>query len=70
VADKTRPEIVGGFLTSEYKDKKFRAVTISVSALKKLQAHRKAQQQHREPFGDTCQGDYISESRRLAAEAG
>jgi hypothetical protein len=23
------------------------------------QAHRKAQQQHGEPFGDICQGDYI-----------
>jgi hypothetical protein len=34
-------------------------VTIPASALKKLQALRKAQQQHREPFGDTYQGDYI-----------
>lgn len=34
-------------------------MTISASAFKKLQAHRKARQPHREPFGDTCQGDYI-----------
>jgi hypothetical protein len=60
MADKTRPEIVGGLLTSGHKNKEFRVVTIPASALKKLQAHRKAQQEHREPFGDTCQGDYSS----------
>jgi integrase len=47
------------FFTSGHRNKKFRVVTIPASALKKLQAHRKAQQPHREPFGDTCQGDYI-----------
>jgi integrase len=47
------------FFTSGHKNKKFRVVTIRASALKKLQAHCKAPEPHSEPFGDTCQGDYI-----------
>jgi integrase len=43
----------------EPKNKKFRVVTIPASALKKLHAHRKAQQPHREHFGDSYQGDFI-----------
>ena len=34
-------------------------MTIPSAALKKLQAHRKAQQPYREQFGDSYQGDYI-----------
>lgn len=43
----------------EPKNKKFRVVTIPASALKKLQAHRKAQQPQREHFGESYQGDFI-----------
>ena len=43
----------------EPKNKKFRTITIPPSALKKLQAHRKAQQPHRDHFGESYQGDYI-----------
>ena len=43
----------------EPKNKKFRVVTVPPSALKKLQAHRKAQQPHRDHFGESYQGDYI-----------
>jgi integrase len=43
----------------EPKNKKFRVVTIPASALKKLQAQRKAQQPYREHFGGSYQGDYI-----------
>jgi integrase len=43
----------------EPKNKKFRVVTIPPSALKKLTAHRKAQQPYRDHFGGSYQGDYI-----------
>jgi integrase len=43
----------------EPKNKKFRVVTIPASALKKLQAHRKAQEEYRAHFGESYQGDYI-----------
>jgi len=43
----------------EPKNKKFRVVTIPAAALKKLQAHRKAQQPHRDHFGESYQGDFI-----------
>jgi integrase len=43
----------------EPKNRKFRVVTIPGSALKKLKEHRKAQEPHREHFGDSYQGDYI-----------
>jgi integrase len=43
----------------EPKNKKFRVITIPPTALKKMQAHRKAQQPHRDHFGESYQGDYI-----------
>jgi integrase len=43
----------------EPKNKKFRVITIPPTALKKLQAHRKAQQPYRDHFGESYQGDYI-----------
>jgi len=43
----------------EPKNKKFRVVTIPSSALKKLQAHRKKQEENRALFGDTYQGNFI-----------
>jgi len=43
----------------EPKNKRFRVVTIPVSALKTLQAHRKKQEPYREHFGNSYQGDYI-----------
>lgn len=43
----------------EPKNKKFRVITIPPSALKKMQAHRKAQQPYRDHFGVSYQGDYI-----------
>ncbi len=43
----------------EPKNKKFRVVTIPGSALKKLKAHRTAQEPHRKHFGESYLGDYI-----------
>ena len=43
----------------EPKNKKFRVITIPPTALKKMQAHRKAQQPYRDHFGESYQGDYI-----------
>ena len=43
----------------EPKNRKFRVVTIPASALKKLRAHRAAQEPQREHFGENYQGDYI-----------
>ena len=43
----------------EPKNKKFRVITIPPTALKKMQAHRKAQQPYRDHFGASYQGDYI-----------
>ena len=43
----------------EPKNKKFRVITIPPTALKKMQAHRKAQQPQRDHFGESYQGDYI-----------
>jgi integrase len=43
----------------EPKNKKFRVITIPPTALKKMQAHRKAQQPYRDHFGKSYQGDYI-----------
>jgi integrase len=43
----------------EPKGKKFRVITIPPTALKKLEAHRKAQLPYREHFGRGYQGDYI-----------
>src|SRR5215469_15545260 len=43
----------------EPKNKKFRVVTIPASALKKLHAHHKKQEEYRAHFGETYQGDYI-----------
>jgi integrase len=43
----------------EPKGKKFRVITIPASALKKLQAHRKKQEEFRAHFGASYQGDFI-----------
>jgi integrase len=43
----------------EPKNKKFRVITIPPSALKKLQEHRKKQEEFRAHFGDSYQGDFI-----------
>jgi integrase len=43
----------------EPKNKRFRVVTIPGSALKKLNEHRKAQQEYRDHFGASYQGDFI-----------
>lgn len=43
----------------EPKNKKFRVITIPPSALKKLNAHRKTQDEYRAHFGETYQGNFI-----------
>jgi len=43
----------------EPKNKKFRTITIPPSALKKLQAHKKGQEEYRAHFGDSYQDDFI-----------
>src|SRR3984957_19233480 len=43
----------------EPKNKKFRVITIPPSALKRLQGHRKTQDEYRAHFGDTYQGNFI-----------
>jgi integrase len=43
----------------EPKNKKFRTIIIPPSALKRLVAHRKEQQEYRAHFGDSYQGDFI-----------
>jgi len=43
----------------EPKNKKFRVITVPPSALKKLKSHRKAQEEFRDHFGASYQGDYI-----------
>jgi integrase len=48
-----------GVFLKEPKNKKLREITIPPTALKKLQAHRKAQQPYRDHFGESYQGDYI-----------
>ena len=45
-----------GVFLKEPKNKRFRVVTIPASALKKLQAHRKKQEDSRAHFGDSYQG--------------
>jgi hypothetical protein len=56
VADETRPEVV--FYLWAQKQQISGRDDPGVRS-QKLQAHCKAPQPHREPFGDTCQGDYI-----------
>jgi integrase len=48
-----------GVFLKEPKNKKFRVITIPPSALKKLQAHRKKQEEYRAHFGASYQGDFI-----------
>jgi integrase len=43
----------------EPKNKKFRVITIPPSALKRLKAHRKVQEEYRAHFGASYQGDFI-----------
>ncbi len=43
----------------EPKNKKFRVITIPPSALKKLNAHRKTQDEYRAHFGESYQGNFI-----------